>query len=106
MALKNFRFPFSRKDVLKKWIIAVRRKNFKPTSASHICSIHFRDTDFINDERMVLQKLKKDAVPSIFPSLPEHLQRKPKVARKISSHSVCYNLLFINYYGLIHSKGI
>lgn len=76
---------------MKKWIHSIRRKNFKPTMASRICSIHFKDSDFIHSERLILDKLKPDAVPSIFPGFPEHLQKKqPRNERKMRRFEVSF----------------
>jgi len=114
------RFPFSRSTILKKWIHAVRRKNFKPTSASRICSVHFRDSDFVQNPALVVKKLKEDAVPSKFPSFPDHLQPKNRVERRSNNRNVCYNqirliwcweyldtldnVLVVKYTGIHHCK--
>lgn len=79
-------FPFSREKVLKAWIHAVRRKNFKPTKSSVICSAHFRETDFIKNNRGWV--LKHDAVPSVFENFPAHLQPKPIKERRTHSKNV------------------
>lgn len=58
------RFPLTRPDLCKKWEAAVRRKNFKPTKYSSICSEHFTPDCF---KRECNNKLLKDnAVPTIF----------------------------------------
>ncbi|XP_062830226.1 THAP domain-containing protein 1 isoform X2 [Anolis carolinensis] len=57
-------FPLTRPDLCKKWEAAVRRKNFKPTKYSSICSEHFTPDCF---KRECNNKLLKDnAVPTIF----------------------------------------
>lgn len=78
--LNKCSFPFSRKKMLKAWVRAIRRKNFKPTKSSVICSIHFRETDFIKTIKGWI--LKGDAVPSVFEKFPTHLQPKPRKERK------------------------
>ncbi|KAF7239967.1 THAP domain-containing protein 1 [Varanus komodoensis] len=58
------RFPLTRPDLCRKWEAAVRRKNFKPTKYSSICSEHFTPDCF---KRECNNKLLKDnAVPTIF----------------------------------------
>ena len=75
-------FPFSNSDLLKKWTIAVKRKNWKPQKNSYLCSLHFNDSSYKSnlifqksgktyDERKRLvprkiKKLKPDAVPTLF----------------------------------------
>lgn len=67
------RFPFKRKELLAKWIKAIRRDKWEPTSTTFICSVHFSESCF---RRYSLQiRLKEDAVPSIF-DFPAHMQKK------------------------------
>lgn len=71
-----FRFPFREPELVIKWVLAVRRKNWWPTQYSCICSDHFTDDDYSNKEKSIL---KKDAVPSIFDfSPPKRKRRKQK----------------------------
>ncbi|XP_015316368.1 THAP domain-containing protein 1 isoform X2 [Bos taurus] len=57
-------FPLTRPSLCKKWEAAVRRKNFKPTKYSSICSEHFTPDCFKRECNNKL--LKEDAVPTIF----------------------------------------
>uniref|UniRef100_A0A8D0GZC1 THAP domain-containing protein 1 n=1 Tax=Sphenodon punctatus TaxID=8508 RepID=A0A8D0GZC1_SPHPU len=58
------KFPLTKPDLCKKWEAAVKRKNFKPTKYSSICSEHFTTDCF---KRECNNKLLKDnAVPTIF----------------------------------------
>lgn len=41
------RFPLNCRDILKMWIIAIERKDFKPTKSHLICSAHFKASDFL-----------------------------------------------------------
>ncbi|NWR31086.1 THAP1 protein, partial [Tachuris rubrigastra] len=59
-----FRFPLTRPDLCKKWEAAVKRKNFKPTKYSSICSEHFTPDCFKRECNNKL--LKENAVPTIF----------------------------------------
>jgi len=74
------KFPLNDKEKLKKWVHAVRRKDFKPTSSSFLCSLHFTENDY--NKAVVSGKLvlKKCAVPTIF-QFPEHLMPKVKERR-------------------------
>ena len=62
------RFPIRNPQVLAKWENALnkydhKRKNWKATEYSRICSKHFLKTDFTNDGD---RRLKFNAVPSVF----------------------------------------
>ncbi|XP_043418804.1 THAP domain-containing protein 1 isoform X2 [Prionailurus viverrinus] len=57
-------FPLTRPSLCKKWEAAVRRKNFKPTKYSSICSEHFTPDCFKRECNNKL--LKENAVPTIF----------------------------------------
>ncbi|XP_014163513.1 THAP domain-containing protein 1 [Geospiza fortis] len=57
-------FPLTRPDLCKKWEAAVKRKNFKPTKYSSICSEHFTPDCFKRECNNKL--LKENAVPTIF----------------------------------------
>lgn len=54
----------TRPDLCKKWEAAVKRKNFKPTKYSSICSEHFTPDCFKRECNNKL--LKENAVPTIF----------------------------------------
>ncbi|XP_075267969.1 THAP domain-containing protein 1 [Opisthocomus hoazin] len=58
------KFPLTRPDLCKKWEAAVKRKNFKPTKYSSICSEHFTPDCFKRECNNKL--LKENAVPTIF----------------------------------------
>lgn len=74
-------FPLSRLELLKKWVHAVRRKNFVPTPSSRICSAHFTENFYVeatNNKYYKLKLLKSDAVLSYFSVFLEYLQIKSK----------------------------
>ncbi|XP_025414926.1 THAP domain-containing protein 1-like [Sipha flava] len=77
-----FRFPVSNNDLMSKWVSAIKRKNFKLSQWSRICSIHFTEQDFQVRPEAHRLLLKDDAVPSIFPSFPSYLQKSNKIPRK------------------------
>lgn len=64
-------------NLRQQWVIATKRKNFMPTTASRLCSKHFQESDF--EVGGIRRRLKKDVVPSIF-EFPQHLQ--PKQAKR------------------------
>ena len=68
-------FSFPEKNPLRQcWINKVRRKNWKPSKSSKLCSKHFEDSCFVQN-LVVLEsigwaatrlRLKQDAVPTVF----------------------------------------
>ena len=83
------------------WIRANPRKDFSPTKFSRICSLHFRDCDFIDvrqdsnksrlkmkSEKPVRRRLREGAVPSIFSNVPAYLSSpapSPRTTKAIAS---------------------
>ena len=90
--LSFYSFPIN-KDIQKKWISRTWRKKFKPSKYSKVCSVHFLDSDYKEGpgHGNVSRKyriLKPEAIPSVFPNLPEHLQPKaPKIRRSLFLHT-------------------
>ena len=88
--------------VRAKWIRAISRKDFVPTKHSRVCSLHFRETDFVEEHcdinttlrkklsasQLKLRHLEKDAVQSIFPSVPSYLT-SPAVTPRSSASAAC-----------------
>ena len=56
------KFPLKEKERLKKWLITMRRDDFKPTIHSRICAKHF----VIADYHPFSIYLKNTAIPSVF----------------------------------------
>ena len=79
----NIRFHAFPKDPerRKKWIQAVRRVNFQPTAYDKICSEHFLPSDYRQGSNLTLKLLNNDAVPSVFPAFPSHMQPPAKRRR-------------------------
>lgn len=74
----------------QQWIIALKRKDYKPAKYAVVCSDHFTNDCFIsNDETFGDNKRKRlhgNAVPSIFSDLPLYYQEnKPKRKTKNST---------------------
>lgn len=80
---------------MKAWQNANPRKNFKVTSKTYVCDIHFEPADItscyehvVNGQTVTIPRgrwtLRERAVPRIFPNIPEHLSKPkaPKSARK------------------------
>ena len=65
--------PSKDQDQLQKWLKAIQREGWFPTQYSYICSEHFLESDFIQ-RTGICKRLKQDAVPSVFPAFPKHLQ--------------------------------
>ncbi|KAG8187443.1 hypothetical protein JTE90_009515 [Oedothorax gibbosus] len=85
--VKVFQFPKD-ENLRKKWEAAIPRSNLKVINSSKVCELHFHASDIqttveIYDERrmetvaMPLDRvrLKKNAVPSIFPNCPAYLSK-------------------------------
>ncbi|CAH7446921.1 THAP domain-containing protein 3 [Phodopus roborovskii] len=58
------RFPFSRPELLKEWVLNMGRANFKPKQHTVICSEHFRPECFSAFGNR--KNLKLNAVPTVF----------------------------------------
>ena len=85
--VKAHSFPLKDNNLLTKWLIAMRREDFKPTIHSRICGKHFKSSDYYSYSRELL----KSAIPSVF-NFPAHLQKPKKERRLIKrtfSESTC-----------------
>ncbi|XP_021539073.1 THAP domain-containing protein 3 isoform X3 [Neomonachus schauinslandi] len=58
------KFPFSRPELLKEWVLNIGRGNFKPKQHTVICSEHFRPECFSAFGNR--KNLKQNAVPTVF----------------------------------------
>ncbi|KAM3936790.1 uncharacterized protein RB166_000772 [Leptodactylus fuscus] len=87
-----FRFPMKDPDRLSKWVMAIRRKNWKPSASSRICSDHFTENDYMLRPGAMVPRLRLDAVPSIFDGFPNHLkerlERKKILQKKIAEQII------------------
>ena len=77
-----FSFPIKNETLFEAWISAIRRKEFKPSKASKICSEHFTENDYLIRPGTYVRRLKPDAVPSVFPAFPSYLKEK-QTSRRI-----------------------
>ncbi|XP_064466220.1 THAP domain-containing protein 1-like [Ornithodoros turicata] len=77
------RFPKSI-QIRKQWIVAIKRdpgKEFRIIKNTKVCSLHFRDDDFVNNVASGLRILRDNAVPSVFAFSKPKKQRKPPKSR-------------------------
>ncbi|XP_072260904.1 uncharacterized protein [Pyxicephalus adspersus] len=90
-----FRFPMKDPERLSKWVAAIRRKNWKPSASSRICSEHFTDKDYMLRPGAMVPRLRLDAVPTIFNGFPKHLKERleRKKKKKIDEVVVVSNSL-------------
>lgn len=68
---------------MAKWIHAIKRKNFKPSPNTVLCSEHFVESDYL-ESSYNKKLLKKTAVPTIF-KFPSYLQRRRPLVRNVES---------------------
>lgn len=90
------RFPLNDKERSQKWERAVRRKHFKPSSSSTLCSLHFVETDFYPAVVSGKLMLKKCAVPTVF-DFAGHLT--PKVGTRKTLRGQLENQVTIHDHG-------
>ncbi|KAL5237573.1 hypothetical protein ACI65C_004983 [Semiaphis heraclei] len=90
------RFPLKRPFGLSKWIHEMKRKNFKPSEYSYLCSEHFTNEDYQIRPGANVKWLKDEAVPSIFKEFSQHLQKK-KVVRRLLKRNPLATIIMINY---------
>ncbi|XP_056373552.1 THAP domain-containing protein 5-like isoform X2 [Hyla sarda] len=87
-----FRFPMKDPDRLSKWVSAIRRKNWKPSASSRICSDHFTEIDYMLRPGAMVPRLRLDAVPSVFDGFPNHLkerlEKKKTLTKKIDEQII------------------
>ena len=76
------KFPKCDKELREKWIRAVRCDNWVPSASNMLCSDHFTEDCFTTKPNQKGHLLKKGSVPTIFPTLPSHLQTQEPKTRK------------------------
>uniref|UniRef100_A0A670YYU8 THAP-type domain-containing protein n=1 Tax=Pseudonaja textilis TaxID=8673 RepID=A0A670YYU8_PSETE len=76
------RFPLGKKDVLKKWVWNIRRKNFTPTRHHVLCSEHFCEADYLENVASGRRYLKPEAIPTVF-NIPERQRKGAKRRRPL-----------------------
>ncbi|XP_060126904.1 zinc finger protein 850 [Zootoca vivipara] len=59
------RFPLTKEDQLKKWLVNIGRQNFTPSYNDVVCSEHFRRTDFWGKVASGRRELKPGAIPTV-----------------------------------------
>ncbi len=85
---------------MEKWIHEMKRKNFKPSEYSYLCSEHFTNEDYQIRPGANVKWLKDVAVPSVFKEFPQHLQKK-KVVRRLLQRNPLVSLIILHHIILI-----
>jgi len=76
--------------LLQQWLKSISRKDFKPSKHTKICSLHFKEEDFVSDSvdqknrrkrkratfKLLKRRLKNDAYPSVFRNMPTYYSYK------------------------------
>lgn len=83
----NHRFPSDRELYLK-WVSAIGRPNWTPTSSSRICAAHFVKDDFFTDivcsDTNPNKRIRRGAIPSIFVRREDYERvSQSKVSKKL-----------------------
>ena len=81
----GFRIP-ANIDLRRKWIAAIKRKNWTPSDKTFICSEHFKLTDYLVLPGNSWLKLKPEAVPSKF-DFSSHMC-KPSPKKRLLRNSI------------------
>ncbi|XP_054637995.1 THAP domain-containing protein 1-like [Dunckerocampus dactyliophorus] len=81
--LSFHRFPHCNAQLLKQWVVNMRRNGWIPAARSQLCSSHFTEENFDRTGQTV--RLRQNAVPTVF-DFPDHLlknsaRRKPPKVR-------------------------
>ncbi|XP_054269382.1 THAP domain-containing protein 1-like [Macrosteles quadrilineatus] len=77
------KFPHHDPDLLKKWVLSMKRKKFTPSKYSRLCSKHFTQESYQLRPNASYPLLKEDAVPTVF-DFPPHLKKSsPQESRII-----------------------
>lgn len=104
---RHFLKPPNDPEVLKAWSAAIPRKNFKVTTKTYICDVHFEPRDLVTCYEHVIcgsavqtprgrWSIRPGTVPRNFPNIPVHLskpktltpKRKPPKAREAANREV------------------
>ena len=75
-----YQFPLQKKELLAKWLVAMRRKDFAPSAHAALCEKYFEEGDFWPPTASGMKKLRPGTVPSKF-DFPAHLQTKARQKR-------------------------
>ncbi|XP_069679975.1 uncharacterized protein [Periplaneta americana] len=87
--VRRFFFPPKDKAVFQKWCKAIPRKDRKLHARSYVCDIHFFEDLIVKADKFIIDgkavelprknwRLTPDAIPHIFPNLPQYLTKNEK----------------------------
>ncbi|KAG8594555.1 hypothetical protein GDO81_001247 [Engystomops pustulosus] len=94
-----FRFPLKDPDRLSNWVMAIRRKNWKPSASSRICSDHFTENDYMLRPGAMVPRLRLDAVPSVFDGFPTHLKERLERKKTLKKEIDDQIIVICNHHG-------
>lgn len=75
-------FPLKNKNLIKVWLAKIKRKNFKPSKYSKICSDHFEPECFKIEMFSGRRHLTVDAVPTKFSFIKENSRNMNSYQRR------------------------
>ena len=93
-----YRFP-KELELKEEWINAIPRKNWTVSPFLRVCARHFSTDDFVMESRdqrtrrsrrrdstnLKISRLKKGAIPHIFPQLPRYLSKPNSAPRSFAT---------------------
>ena len=85
------RFPLNNPNLLKRWVITMKRAEWQPTKYSVLCEKHFTPDHYVNMgvQDQTNKYLKTDAVRSIF-NFPPHPGADLKYVKQVARRSENY----------------
>lgn len=69
-------FPLKNAELLRTWLVNIKRDHFTPTKNHLICSEHFEESDFVYQPFTHRRELRKGAVPTLFSFTKPRKKRK------------------------------
>ena len=78
--LASFHYPFSKPELLEKWIKFTNRRDWTPTASSVICEKHFHEDALKRGKQRVSLNWKWNPIPTIYaPSSRKRLLNEPNI---------------------------
>ncbi|XP_077520136.1 peroxynitrite isomerase THAP4-like [Amblyomma americanum] len=79
---RMFHFPRDQKRRLL-WLVRIKRDKWQPTNSSCVCGAHLEDKSFEQNRADGWNKLKPNAVPTVFPLRELAKERRPPRDRSV-----------------------